>query len=446
MFSGLVLALFCLASFQAALGVIKPFCPNFKSTSVIHGLEDNEINMTKAWQAAGDATYGTLYSAGCNDCFVEQCKVKEEIVWDPEIDPQMEHFVRAAFSVKYGRLWFANGWTTCSSIVENGYKAVYSEEFVESFVLIQNVKAINCMLKYLLFQGLSNSNVVLSRATTKLPFVEIAIYPMCRDVPPSCEGGSGSSNNIICTNPSSTNACQDAGGKCVTCVCNPDRKAWPPKGPFCGSPFTGYQLSRTYVHLGEQNDLPYLASCPRMYLHPRSEKQPSITEKNSHLSWNAKESKGLCDAMRVSRSLSAPLLPEAPRQTSWFDWLDVDDNKCISLKEFLTRPDSEICLKTNFDCTSAETFKKIAGKTSTDGCGTDISPAEWESFYKPSLPVSPFVAGSDIHPRTHIPEPCANINKKEPFCDQFSVRPASCRSSTASLRPHVSSHMTFNRH
>jgi hypothetical protein len=121
----------------------------------------------------------------------------------PEIDPQMEHLVRAAFSVKHDRLWFANGWT----IVENGYQAVYSEEFVESFVLIQNVKAINCMLKYLFFQGLSNSNVVLSRATTKLPFVEIAIYPMCRDVPPSCEGGSGSSNNIICINPSSNNAC-----------------------------------------------------------------------------------------------------------------------------------------------------------------------------------------------------------------------------------------------
>ena len=65
----------------------------------------------------------------------------EEIVWDPDIDADMGHDVRASFAVQYGRIWLANGWTQCSSIIEAGVSIAESTTGVlESFVLTQNVK------------------------------------------------------------------------------------------------------------------------------------------------------------------------------------------------------------------------------------------------------------------------------------------------------------------
>ena len=94
----------------------------------------------QAWIAAGDESHGLLYSAGCSAWMVESCKV-EEIVWDPEIDADMGHDVRASFAVQYGRLWLADGFTQCSSIIEAGVNMVESTTGVlESFALTQNVK------------------------------------------------------------------------------------------------------------------------------------------------------------------------------------------------------------------------------------------------------------------------------------------------------------------
>jgi hypothetical protein len=94
----------------------------------------------QAWIAAGDESHGVLYSAGCSACMMESCKV-EEIVWDPEIDADMGHDVRASFAVQYGRLWLADGFSQCSSIIEAGVNMAESTTGVlESFALTQNVK------------------------------------------------------------------------------------------------------------------------------------------------------------------------------------------------------------------------------------------------------------------------------------------------------------------
>ena len=51
------------------------------------------------------------------------------------------HDVRASFAVQYGRLWLADGWTKCNSIIEGGVTFAESTAGVlDSFILTQNVK------------------------------------------------------------------------------------------------------------------------------------------------------------------------------------------------------------------------------------------------------------------------------------------------------------------
>jgi hypothetical protein len=176
----------------------------------------------------------------------DTCNVAD-IKWDPDIDPDMDHDVRASFAVQYGRLWLADGWTACSSIIEGGVSSAESTILLESFVLTQNVKTVNCMLKYLMFQGLPNNNIVTSLAEAKVPLVQLTIAPTCRDIPPSCEGGStAGSDNIMCTTTYWTQQCADAGGVCVSCTCNPDPKDV--TGPFCGAPFSKLQVCSSCAH------------------------------------------------------------------------------------------------------------------------------------------------------------------------------------------------------
>ena len=319
------------------------------------------LPLDQAWIAAGDDSHGFLYSAGCTDCMLPSCN-KREIIWDPDIDPDMEHPVRAIFGVQYGKLWLADGWTGCGSIIDSGAKFIESETLLQSFALTQNVKTINCIIRYLMFQGLPNTNVVKASAESRMPKVQLTIAPTCRDIPPSCEGGSGASNNILCTTPASRQACADAGGTCVDCTCNPDPDSL--AGPFCGAPFAMHEVSTTYLHLAERNDIPFLDSCPRMYLHPRDH-----AKDGSSLAWYKADSRGYCDGVRLTPKSSAHLLPSPPLQTTW-------------TMPFLNTP---------------------------------------------QYPRADVLAGTDVMPRLHRPTQCASLMANEPFCNQFSTKLPSCK-------------------
>ncbi len=362
---------------------------------------------------------------------------KQELEWDPDIDADMGHPVRATFSVQYGRLWLENGWTSCDTVIDPGPKFALSVDLLESFVLTQNVKAINCILQYLMFQGLPNKNVVKGRATEEIPMVQVGFMPTCRDIPTSCEGGSGASNNIMCVDMASTRACLDAGGTCVECVCNPDPTSF--DGPFCGSPFKSFFSSTTLVHLSESNDIPYLDSCPRMYLHERprsyttahdgslqytvpmspyenmtarcsavncscSDSGQPITlspwgkecgcrcsvnmlatpawpqmPRASASNWSKVDSRGYCDEVRLAHDAAAIVMPESPRQTNW-------------TMPFLNMP----------------TYPR-----------TDV------------------LTGTPIRPREHVPPVCAVLNEGEPYCDRFSVSVPSCQADSTSYVYHI---------
>ena len=361
--------------------------------------------------------------------------VVQELEWDPDIDPDMDHAVRAIFSVQYGKLWLDDGWTSCDTVIDPGPKFALSLDLLQSFTLTQNVKAINCIVKYLMFQGLPNKNMVKARATQEVPIVQISIMPTCRDIPISCEGGSGDSHNIMCVDMASKRACEeDAGGTCVKCVCNADPSSL--AGPFCGSPFSSSLLTTTQVDLSEGNDIPYLDSCPRMYLHARPRRyismhdasliytipgenitatcsaancscsesgQPAThslwgkscgcgchadmlttppwpeMQQGSDLSWSREESKGYCDEVRSSQSTSSLVLAEAPLQTNW-------------TMPFLNQP----------------TYPR-----------TDV------------------LTGTPIMPREHVPPVCALLNDREPYCDKFSISVPSCRTDKTSYIYHV---------
>jgi hypothetical protein len=104
---------------------------------------------------------------------MESCDMDKLIAWDPGIDPGMDHPVRAIFAVQYGKLWLANGFTSCGGIIGVGTTWAYSESLLQAFEMTQNVKIINCIVKHLMFQGLPNNNIVTSRASSRVPIVQI---------------------------------------------------------------------------------------------------------------------------------------------------------------------------------------------------------------------------------------------------------------------------------
>jgi len=393
--------------------------------------------MLQAWHlAGGDQTHGRLYSAGCIDCMQPSCRV-QELEWDPDIDADMGHAVRATFSVQYGRLWLENGWTSCGTVIDPGPKFALSEDLLQSFVLTQNVKAINCVMQYLMFQGLPNKNFVKGRATQEIPIVRVGFMPTCRDIPASCEGGSGNSNNIMCVDMDSTRACLNAGGTCVECVCNPDPTSL--DGPFCGSPFSSSFASTTRVHLSEGNDIPYLDSCPRMYLEERPRSYTAVHDASLHytvplspyenttvrcsaancscsnsgqpitlspwgkkcgctcnvqmlptppwpqmprasaLDWRRVDSRGYCDKVRLAQDKAAVVMRESPRQTNW-------------TMPFLNMP---------------------------------------------TYPSTDVLSGTAIQPRQHVPPVCAALNARAPYCDRFSIPVPSCKADRTSYVYHI---------
>ena len=213
----------CFTASYAAARLV-PFCPNFKAESIIHGVEDMPINVTAAWLAAGDETHGRLYSANCEQCTKLGCDYRTFQEWDGAIDPGMAHSVVAKFSVQYGKLWLAEGFTTCGGILSEGAGLdTYWEEQRQTHVLTQPVSIVNCMLKFLMFQGLPNRNIVTGgtqfqitaaihacmhaymhacvhacihtyymhtgRAESRIPAITISIEPTCRDIPPTCKNG-----------------------------------------------------------------------------------------------------------------------------------------------------------------------------------------------------------------------------------------------------------------
>eukprot|EP00960_Hanusia_phi_P046081 757608-Hanusia_phi.AAC.2 len=259
------------------------FEPIIVASSKINGVEDTPLSVYEQW-AMTDSTNGKLYGKSCaND--------GKNIPWNNIT------IMRTVFSIKYGKIWLAPGYTGCGLIIDGGSKFDQQMQgLTRVFSFISNVDGVNCIIRHLYFQGLPNANVMTQRNLYgEQPQLVIQVVPTCqKDFVPICTQGNPGSPRDCATEQRATQ-CTENGGFCATCVCsNVDTE-----GPFCGAEFTATFTSTTEIDLQAVDDLPFLQSCPYMSFVNRSSSQYLTS---SSYFWTKSEGGPRCSALPIQNS------------------------------------------------------------------------------------------------------------------------------------------------